>query len=181
MEKRAPIRWKNHETNKRPTKAFLAELFAASEAEVRPDTRASAEGNGQWYIVRTVPGQESSVQGHMVGKGWGTYLPEKKLGDAVFSGYLFAWIKNIDLDAPKIALAEGAVGVMRHASSESYATLGVDEFGVDWITKIRQIEEYERAEIAWEFDRNRKAIVQRKPQKRACGSLARKKKLKKRA
>jgi transcription antitermination factor NusG len=104
----------------RPLSAYFTELAAQAterarahkfEAEVAPTP-------GRWHVLVTQPNRETTAAAHLIGRGFGTYLPEitkvaivrgrkRTCRQALFPGYLFVFVWGIEAQWRRIAACTG--------------------------------------------------------------------------
>lgn len=86
------------------------------EAEIAPEP-------ARWHVIVTEPNREATAAGHLIGRGFGTYLPDydqiavirgrkRVIHQRMFPGYLFVFVWAIERQWRRIASCTGVTRML---------------------------------------------------------------------
>lgn len=116
----------------KPIRDVLAERAAADATDRAYADKFSAEivpGLApRWHVIVTQPNREATAAGHLIGRGFGTYLPEvtrriisrgrlRNLTLPMFPNYLFLFVWDIEYHCRRILACTGVSRVLRNCET----------------------------------------------------------------
>jgi Transcription termination factor nusG len=171
---------------------FLA-LAREYEARFDPPRRASVRDvtEGHWYALALVPGRERKAIGRVADETWlPTYVPTVQyigvcrgrlvnIRRALFTGYGFACVKDMDEFFGRIKACDGVLGILCEGGEavpiyqlaparfveDAPRRPPVVKFDRDLIEHIRAIERGENWSLAYESEKRIAAATPRQPHK----------------
>ncbi len=96
---------------------------ATQRAHANPFQAEIAAEPARWHVIVTEPNREATAAGHLIGRGFGTYLPEydqvavtrgrkRVIHRKMFPGYLFVFIWSIERQWRRIASCTGVTRLL---------------------------------------------------------------------
>jgi transcription antitermination factor NusG len=146
----------------------------ANAATASPRIEACAGDAAHWYIITTVPGQQGIAAGHLIGRGFGIYLPEIDRREIVrgrvrnhrvpmFPGYLFLFTWALARNWGRIRACTGVSRILGDGAAGEAAPRIVPDALIDEIVRT-EWNEWLRSGLfkpAWSSRKGRKARKQR--------------------
>lgn len=95
-------------------------------AEITPEP-------ARWHVIVTEPNREATAAGHLIGRGFGIYLPEydevvisrgrkRVLHQKMFPGYLFVFVWSIERQWRRMAACTGVSRLLRNGDQPAVVT-----------------------------------------------------------